>query len=117
VHPDNPIAMSYEAQMRAAGFRTLVIRNQGKGAAQQRIDALRRVFPRVWFNDDLTRIGVKALAHYHERRDESRNAGFGPEHDWSSHAADAAGLIGITYEPPRRSIARAGFSLPDFGAV
>ena len=117
VHPDNPIAMSYEAQMRSAGFRTLVIRNQGKGAAQQRIDALRRVFPRVWFNDDLTRIGVKALAHYHERRDESRNAGLGPEHDWSSHAADAAGLIGITYEPPRRTIARAGFKLPDFGAV
>jgi phage terminase large subunit len=117
VHPDNPISMSYEDQMRRAGFRVQVIRNQGRGAAQQRIDALRRLFPRLWFNDDPTRTGVKALAHYHERRDESRNVGLGPEHDWSSHASDAIGLLAITYEPPRRTLASGTYTLPDFGAV
>jgi phage terminase large subunit len=109
--------MSYEDQMRRAGFRVQVIRNQGRGAAQQRIDALRRLFPRLWFNDDPTRTGVKALAHYHERRDESRNVGLGPEHDWSSHASDAIGLLAITYEPPRRTLASGTYTLPDFGAV
>jgi hypothetical protein len=26
------------------------------------------------------------LGYYHERKDENRNVGLGPEHDWSSHA-------------------------------
>ncbi len=106
VHPDNPIAMSYERQLQAAGFSTIVIRNQGKGAAQQRIDALRKVFPRIWFNEEATRPGVKALGYYHEKIDEERKIGLGPEHDWSSHASDAAGLIAITFEPPRKIIER-----------
>ena len=100
VHPDNPIAMSYEAQLRAAGFHPKVIRNQGKGAAIQRKDAALRIFPRIWFDEDKTRPGVRALGHYHERRDEERNVGLGPEHDWSSHGADAFGLMAIDYKPP-----------------
>lgn len=104
VHPDNPIAMSYERQLQAAGFSVRVVRNQGKGAAQQRIDALRKVFPRIWFNEEATRPGVKALGFYHEKIDEDRKIGLGPDHDWSSHAADAAGLMAITYEPPRKQI-------------
>jgi phage terminase large subunit len=35
--------------------------------------------------------------YYHERRDENRNVGLGPEHDWSSHAVDAFGYMAITY--------------------
>lgn len=102
VHPDNPIAMSYEHQLREAGFQTRVIRNQGKGAAMQRKDAVIRVFPRVWFDDDKTRHGVRALGHYHEKRSEDdRNVGLGPEHDWSSHGADAFGLMAIDYKPPQ----------------
>jgi len=27
----------------------------------------------------------------------------GPEHDWSSHAADAFGLMAIAYEEPARA--------------
>jgi phage terminase large subunit len=104
VHPDNPLAMSYESQMRAAGFPVKVVANQGKGAAMQRIDAARRLFPSVWFNEDPTRPGVRALGHYHEKRHEERNVGLGPEHDWSSHAADAFGLMAIDYRPPSESI-------------
>jgi phage terminase large subunit len=34
--------------------------------------------------------------------DEQRDVGLGPEHDWSSHAADAFGLMAIAYEEPSR---------------
>jgi phage terminase large subunit len=108
VHPDNPISMSYERQLQAAGFNVQVVRNQGKGAAQQRIDAMRKVFPRIWFNEEATRPGVRALGYYHENIDEERKVGLGPEHDWSSHAADAAGLIAITYTAPTKRIEPVG---------
>lgn len=105
VHPDNPIAMSYESQLRQAGFKPKVVRNQGKGAAMQRKDAALRIFPRIWFDEDKTRAGVRALGHYHEKRSEDeRNVGMGPEHDWSSHGADAFGLMCIDYEEPRVKI-------------
>lgn len=116
VHPDNPIAMSYEAQMKAAGFQARVIRNQGKGAAIQRKDAVLRVFPRIWFDEDKTRSGVKALGYYHEKRSEDeRNVGMGPEHDWSSHGADAFGLMAIDHKPPQKSLAP--IPRPKFGTM
>ena len=31
-------------------------------------------------------------------------SGWGPEHDWSSHAADALGLMAICYEEPGREV-------------
>jgi phage terminase large subunit len=40
------------------------------------------------------------LGYYHERRDENRNVGLGPEHDWSSHAADSFGYMAVSYEEP-----------------
>jgi phage terminase large subunit len=97
---DNFTAVRYEDHVSAAGFETQVIPNQGKGAAMQRIEATRRLFPSMWFNEETTRDGLKALAGYHERRDDSRNIGLGPEHDWASHAADAKGLAAIAYEKP-----------------
>jgi len=37
------------------------------------------------------------------KRDETRNIDLGPEHDWSSHAADAFGLMAISYEEPSKT--------------
>lgn len=104
IHPENPTAMSYEMQARSAGFQVRVVRNQGPGAAMQRIDASRRNFSRCWFDEDRTRAGVKALGYYHEKRHEERNVGLGPEHDWSSHGADAWGLLHIDFKPPASSL-------------
>jgi phage terminase large subunit len=59
----------------------------------------------MWFDDDKTRAGRKALAAYHERRDEKRNVGLGPEHDDASHAADAFGLMAVAYEEPTTAAA------------
>lgn len=92
----------YEDHVREAGFEVQVIKNQGKGAAMMRIEAARRLFGRIWFNARTTEAGRDALGYYHEKKDEARNVGLGPEHDWSSHAADAFGLMCIAYEEPER---------------
>lgn len=92
---------SYEAAFRAAEFEVEVVPNQGKGAAKARIEAARRLFPSIWFNAATTEAGRDALGWYHEKRDEARNVGLGPEHDWASHGADSFGLMCIVYEPPQ----------------
>lgn len=88
-------AMRYVDHVREADFEAEVIRNQGKGAAMQRVEALRRLFPSVWIDPEHCGSGIEALAAYHERQDNERGIGLGPEHDWASHGADAAGLIAI----------------------
>ena len=92
--------VSYESALRAAGFEVMVIPNQGKGAAAKRIEEARRLFPSIWFNESTTGPGRDALGWYHEKRDDDRGIGLGPEHDWSSHGADAFGLMCVEYEPP-----------------
>lgn len=92
---------SYEGFLRHAGYQVTVVANQGKGAAMARIEAARRLFSSVWFNEKTTASGRKALGWYHEKRDEKRRAGLGPEHDWSSHSADAFGLMCVAYEEPK----------------
>lgn len=90
---------SAETILRNAGFDVQVVPNQGKGAALQRVEAARQLFPIMWFNQETTRPGLKALSAYHERIDEKRNVGLGPMHDWASDPADAFGLMAIAYEP------------------
>lgn len=98
---DKVYDVSYESALREAGFSVEVIPNQGRGAAKMRIEAARRLFPSIWFNKDTTEAGRDALGWYHEKIDENRTVGLGPEHDWSSHAADAFGLACVAYEIPR----------------
>jgi phage terminase large subunit len=94
--------VSYESALRDAGFETVVIANQGRGAAKLRIEAARRVFPSIWFNASTTEAGRDALGWYHEKRsNDDREIGLGPEHDWSSHGADAFGLMAVAYEEPQ----------------
>lgn len=92
--------VSYASAFKDMKYKTTVIPNQGKGAAKARIEAGRRLFPSMWFNKDTTEPGVSALGWYHEKKDEARNIGLGPEHDWSSHGADAFGLMCVAYEEP-----------------
>jgi phage terminase large subunit len=103
---DKVYDVSYESAFRAAGFEVVVIPNQGKGAASMRIEAGRRLFPSIWFNAETTTAGIDALGWYHERKDETRNIGLGPEHDWSSHGADAFGLMCVAYEAPAEEAVR-----------
>lgn len=103
VNENNITGKRYEDHLRDAEFQVQVIPNQGKGAASMRIESARRIFGKCWFNEATTEAGRDALGYYHERKDETRNVGLGPEHDWSSHAADAWGLMAVAYEDPSRT--------------
>lgn len=109
---DKVYSVSYEGELRKAGFEVKVVPNMGQGAAMTRIEAVRRLFPSVWLSNapvkdaregieakevDATEAGRDALGWYHEKRDEARNIGFGPNHDWASHGADAFGLMAVDY--------------------
>lgn len=95
---DKVFNVSYESALRGAGFSVRVIPNMGQGAAMIRVKAAQRVFPAVRFNAETTNAGRLALGWYHEKRDEKRDIGLGPNHDWSSHGADAFGLMAVDYE-------------------
>jgi phage terminase large subunit len=97
---DKVYKISYESALRASGFSVKVVPNQGPGAAKQRNEAVKRRFPQFVFHRSRTQAGREALGWYHERKDEKRNVGLGPEHDWSSHGADAFGLMAIDYTEP-----------------
>lgn len=95
---ENVYAITYDGSIRSAGYSVQVVKNQGKGAAMMRIEAMRRRFGNLWFDAEKCAGGLEALGWYHEKIDEKRKIGLGPDHDWSSHAADAAGLMCIAYE-------------------
>lgn len=98
---DKVYDVSYESALKEAQFETVVIPNQGKGAAKLRVESARRIFPSCWFNATTTEAGRDALGWYHEKRSQDdREVGLGPEHDWSSHGADAFGLMAVAYEEP-----------------
>lgn len=97
---DKVHSVSYESALRDAGYSVTVIPNQGKGAASARIEAVRRKIGACWFNAETTQGGRDALAAYHEKRDDKRGIGLGPNHDWSSHGADSFGLMCIAHEEP-----------------
>lgn len=97
---DKVYDVSYESALGQAGYKTTVVPNQGKGAAKARIEAVRRLFPSIWFNEEPCTAGLEALGWYHEKKDAVRNIGLGPEHDWSSHGADSFGLMCVAYEIP-----------------
>jgi phage terminase large subunit len=101
---DKVYSVSYESALRSAQFDVRVVPNMGAGAANKRIEAVRRIFPQVWFNESTTEAGRDALGWYHEKRDEARGIGLGPEHDWASHGADAFGLMAVDHaEQPKTS--------------
>ena len=89
--------VSYESAFKEAGYKVVVTPNMGQGAASARIETTRRIFPQVWFNEATTEAGRDALGWYHEKLDEKRGIGLGPDHDWSSHGADAFGLMAVDY--------------------
>ncbi len=92
---DTVMSVTPESYLNQAGFEVDTVPNQGKGAALQRIEAVRLMFSHCRFNKDTTQGGREALGWYHEKRDAVRGIGLGPEHDWASHAADAFGLVAL----------------------
>lgn len=97
---DRVFDVSYRSAFENAGYGVEVIPNQGRGAAMARVERMRELFPKLWFDEAKCAAGLKAIAAYHEKKDPNRNVGLGPDHDGNSHSADAFGLSGIAYEEP-----------------
>src|SRR5580700_10385413 len=78
VNQNNVTGKTYADHWRDAGFTVEPpVKNQGKGAAMMRIEALRRLSAQLWFNEATTEAGRDALGFYHERKDDVRNIGLG----------------------------------------
>lgn len=72
---------------RSLGIRFEVVPKQ---TIEDGIEASRLLLPRAWFDGERTKRGLDALRAYHKEFDDARQAWANrPEHDWSSHAADA----------------------------
>lgn len=98
---DKVFDVSYKSALVKAGYSVTVVPNQGRGAAMARVERTRVLFPQIRFNEITTEAGRAALGWYHEKRDEERGIGLGPEHDWSSHGADAFGLGCVVWKEPQ----------------
>lgn len=95
---DKVIDVSYRKTFEDALYPVEVVPNQGKGAAMMRVRSAQRMFPNMWIDKDGCEAGLEAISWYHEKRDENREIGLGPDHDWSSHGADSFGLMAIVFE-------------------
>ena len=111
-HADNPTGIDFEAQLKQANYQTKKVHSP-PGIVMQRISTARRLFPRMLFNKETTGALREALGWYHANiTTDERQADLGPLHDWSSHAADAFGLMAIDYQEPSmttREIVRAKY--------
>ena len=101
-----------------AGFDVECIPNQGAGAALDRVVSTRLLFDRMYFDEPKCQAGIEAISFYHEKIDEEREIGLGPTHDWSSHAADAFGAIGVIFDDLHQAKrSNKPLKVPAFGAV
>jgi phage terminase large subunit len=105
---------SYESAFKAQGYKVTIIPNQGKGAALQRIDAVRRLFPDMWFNEPTTNNLITMLSNYREKKNQF-GIGVGALHDEASNSADALGYMAISYKPPTNNNFYKPLSYPSLG--
>ena len=105
--------MTWEKAWRAAGFDADTRKPDGAGAPKLRMETARLLFPRMWFNDETTRVLRRKLGQYRPHiGPDGRD--LGPLHDDASHDADAFGLMALEYTPPRKQIATPA---PRFGTM
>lgn len=63
---------------------------------EERVHALRLIFPRLFFDEVECEGGLDALKSYRKEYDEKKGVyKDNPLRDWSSHYADSAGMIGV----------------------
>lgn len=85
------------------------------------INAVRRILPRCWFDEEHCAEGIECLVHYRAEWDaEKRIFTDKPVHDHSSHASSAFRYLALAYEhavgisvPPKKSV----IMIPNSGAV
>lgn len=89
-------AKTYEDHARALGIRFRVIPRMDPS---HRINALRLLLPRMWFDETKCERGLEALYNYRkEFNPKMRDYKPHPVHDWASHGADALGHFAVGYK-------------------
>jgi hypothetical protein len=64
------------------------------------IEAVRNILSRCWFDKTKCERGLAALRSYHKEWDEDNQVFKSkPEHDWSSHGADAFRTLAVGFQP------------------
>lgn len=77
-----------------------VERSRDSQAVLMGIDAARNALSECWFDKEKCARGLTALEAYHAVYDEERRKlGNSPEHDWTSHAADAFRTFAVGHKP------------------
>ena len=91
----------YEA-LQTLGRRPQVVQSIG---VQDGIQALRALFPRIWFDAEKCADGITALREYTKKYDRQKHEFLDvPSHGWASHGADSARYYAVgmrEIRPPR----------------
>ena len=78
VNENNVTGKRYEDHLREAGFTVAPpVKNQGRGAAMMRIEALRRLGSQIWWNEATTEAGRDAIGFITSARTTSAMSGLG----------------------------------------
>ena len=82
---------------------------------EEGINALRMILPMVWFDLKKCKQGLEALKFYRWRTND-RLGGFTttPEHDWASHASDAARYFAMGF---KQSVKQKPINYPSLGII
>ena len=80
---------------RKLGLRFTVAK---KLSISEGIDAVRRMFPRLYFDEQGCSMGLSALSEYTKDWDDvTKTFSDHPKHDWTSHAADALRTLAVAW--------------------
>jgi phage terminase large subunit len=72
-----------------------------KWGLEDGINAVRRILPKCWFDQDKCQEGIKALRQYRRKWDDVRKVFYEhPEHDWASDPADSFRYLAIAIQEP-----------------
>lgn len=62
------------------------------------IAAVRRIFPRLWIDNERAELGYSCLSSYHREFDDDKQVFIdSPVHDWASHGADALQTLALGF--------------------
>lgn len=91
--------------LRSLGIRATVGKRHDDA---DRINAVRMILPRCWFDEAKCDLGLRALNEYAKEVIEDDSGPNGetvyrdkPKHDWTSHGADSFGELAVGLRPPR----------------
>ncbi len=88
-------AKTIAEQFEEAGFK---VERVPHASIQNGIQQVRKIFPKVYFDEVKCAPLVRALENYHKEYDETAKVfKKTPKHDWSSHAADAMRYLAVGF--------------------